>query len=115
VANYLGEAALGAGLNSRAAAQFAEALEIGNRAGAVPEQLRALAGLAAVAAAEGDRELAEDGLALVSADRAAHSEVRRLVRTAADRYGLAVREPTKERADVVARLHTIGAVAVATG
>jgi class 3 adenylate cyclase/tetratricopeptide (TPR) repeat protein len=55
VANFLGEAALGAGLLPRAAAQFTEALEIGRRAGAVPEQLRALAGLAAVAAAVGDR------------------------------------------------------------
>jgi tetratricopeptide (TPR) repeat protein len=115
VANYLGEAALGADLTSRAAAQFTEALEIGRRAGAVPEQLRALGGLAALAAAEGNRELAAEGLALVSADPAAHSEVRRLVRVSAERYGLVVGEPSEDRAAVVERLEAIGAGAVAAG
>ncbi len=109
VANYLGEAALGAGLLPRARAQFAEALEIGRRAGAVPEQLRALAGLAAVAAAEGDRELAEEGLAMVCADPAAYSEVRRLVRTATERYGLTVGEPIHDRLEVLERLEALAA------
>jgi class 3 adenylate cyclase/tetratricopeptide (TPR) repeat protein len=109
VANYLGEAALGAGMLPRAKAQFAEALEIGRRAGAVPEQLRALAGLAAVAAAEGDRELAEEGLAMVSADPAAYSEVRRLVGTAAERYGLTVDEPIHDRLEVLERLEAVAA------
>ena len=109
VANYLGEAALGAGLLPRARAQFAEALEIGRRAGAVPEQLRALAGLAAVAAADGDRELAEEGLAMVCADPAAYSEVRRLVRTATERYGLTVGEPIHDRLEVLERLEALAA------
>ena len=115
VANYLGEAALGAGLLPRARAQFAEALEIGRRAGAVPEQLRALAGLAAVAAAEGDRELAEEGLAMVCADPAAYSEVRRLVRTATERYGLTVGEPVHDRLEVLERLEAVAAEQVTAG
>jgi hypothetical protein len=115
VANYLGEAALGAGLLQRAAAQFAEALEIGRRAGAVPEQLRALAGLAAVAAAEGDRALAEEGLAMVSADPAAHSEVHRLIRTARERYGLTVGEPTHDRLEVLERLESVASGQVTAG
>ena len=115
VANYLGEAALGAGLLPRAAAQFAEALEIGRRAGAVPEQLRALAGLAAVAAAEDDRELAEEGLAMVKADPAAHSEVHRLIHTAGERYGLTVGEPTHDRLEVLERLEAVAAGRVTTG
>lgn len=115
VANYLGEAALGAGLLPRAAAQFAEALEIGRRAGAVTEQLRALAGLAAVAAAEGDRELAEEGFAMVSADPAAYSEVHRLVRTACERYGLTIGEPTHDRLDVLERLEAVAAEQVTAG
>ena len=114
VANYLGEAALGAGMVQRAAAQFAEALEIGKRAGAVPEQLRALAGLAAVAAVMGDGELAEEGLALVSSDPAAHSEVHRLARVAAARYGLTIGTPTGDRDEVIERLEAIAGVAVAT-
>jgi class 3 adenylate cyclase/tetratricopeptide (TPR) repeat protein len=104
VANYLGEAALGAGQIERAAAEFGEALRIGRRAGAVPEQLRALGGLAAVAGASGNRELAEEGLAMVAADPAAHSEVRRLVHDASQRYGLTIGEPERDRADVTARL-----------
>lgn len=115
VANYLGEAALGAGLVQRAAAQFAEALEIGRRAGAVPEQLRALAGLAAVSAAEGDRELAEEGLAMVKADPAAHSEVHRLVRTVGERYELAIGEPTHDRLEVLERLEAVAAGRVTAG
>jgi class 3 adenylate cyclase/tetratricopeptide (TPR) repeat protein len=115
VANYLGEAALGAGLLPRAAAQFAEALEIGRRAGAVTEQLRALAGLAAVAAAEGDRALAEEGLAMVRADPAAYSEVHRLIRTASERYGLAVGEPTHDRLEVIERLEAVAAGHVTAG
>jgi class 3 adenylate cyclase/tetratricopeptide (TPR) repeat protein len=108
VANYLGEAALGAGQPERATAEFTEALEIGRRAGAVPEQLRALGGLAAVAAANGNRELGEEGLAMVSADPAAHSEVRRLVGDATERYGLTIGEPKRERAEVIAELEAIG-------
>jgi class 3 adenylate cyclase/tetratricopeptide (TPR) repeat protein len=115
VANYLGEAALGAGMLPRATAQFAEALEIGRRAGAVPEQLRALAGLAAVAAAEGDRELAEEGLAMVCADPAAYSEIRRFVRTATERYGLTVGEPIHDRLEVLERLEAVAAGRVTAG
>ena len=112
VANYLGEAALGAGMLERAAAEFTEALEIGRRAGAVPEQLRAVAGLAAVAAADGDRELAQEGLALVDADPAAHSEARRLVRVASKRYELVVGEPRRDRDDVIERLEAVASAKV---
>jgi class 3 adenylate cyclase/tetratricopeptide (TPR) repeat protein len=104
VANYLGEAALGAGLVSRAAEQFTEALTYARNAGSVPEELRALAGLAAVAAAEGDREVAEEGLAMVRADPAAYSEVQRFVRGAAERYGLTLGEPVHDRLEVLERL-----------
>jgi hypothetical protein len=99
----------------RATAQYAEALEIGRRAGAVPEQLRALAGLAAIAAAEGDRELAEEGLAMVCADPAAYSEIRRFVRTATERYGLTVGEPIHDRLEVLERLEAVAAGRVTTG
>jgi tetratricopeptide (TPR) repeat protein len=109
VANYLGEAALGAGLVPRATAEFAQALAISRRAGSVPEQLRALGGLAAVAAALGDPDLASEGLALVRSDPAAHSEVRRLVQVASERYGLTVGEPGLERAEVVRRLEAVAA------
>jgi tetratricopeptide (TPR) repeat protein len=114
VANYLGEAALGAGRVERAVGEFADALQMGRRAGAVPEQLRALAGLAAVAAANGDRELAEEGLATVKAHPAAHSEVRRLVRETEERYGLDVGEATREHDEVVERLEAIAADKVTT-
>jgi tetratricopeptide (TPR) repeat protein len=107
VANFLGEAALGAGLPDRAAREFSEALAMARRAGAVPEQLRALAGLAAVAAASGDRELAQEGLATVKAHPAAHSEVHRLVRAAEERYTLTLSEPTRDRDDVVQRLEEV--------
>jgi class 3 adenylate cyclase/tetratricopeptide (TPR) repeat protein len=107
VANYLGEAALGAGQVERAVTEFSEALEIGRRASAVPEQLRALGGLAAAAAATGDRALGEEGLAMVATDPAAHSEVRRLVHDASERYGLTIGEPAQERAEVVARLEAL--------
>ena len=114
MANYLGEAALGAGLLPRATAQFAEALAYARRAGAVPEELRALAGLAAVAAAQGDREVAEEGLAMVRADPAAYSEVQRFVRGAAERYGLTIGEPTHDRLEVLERLEGLAAERVPT-
>ena len=112
VANYLGEAALGAGQLERAAAEFSEALLIGRRAGVVPEQLRALGGLAALAAAGGNRELAAEGLALVRADPAAHSEVHRLVADTAARYELVVGEPTWDAATVVEQLEAMTEPAV---
>lgn len=114
VANYLGEAALGAGLLARATAQFTESLAYARRAGAVPEELRALAGLAAVAAAEGDREIAEEGLAMVRADPAAYSEVQRFIRSAAERYGLTVGEPIHDRLEVLERLEGLAAERVPT-
>ena len=115
VANYLGEIALGAGQLQRAATEFAEAIEIGRRAGVTTEQLRAFAGLSALAAATGDRALAEEGLALVAADPASYSEAHRLVRVVADRYGLTVGEPTRERAEVVAALEAVAAGEVRAG
>lgn len=107
VANYLGEAALGVGDLERAATEFAEALRTGRRAGIATEQLRALGGLAAVAGARGDLELAEEGLSLVAADPGAVSEARRLVREASARLGVTVREPLRDRDDVVAALERI--------
>jgi class 3 adenylate cyclase/tetratricopeptide (TPR) repeat protein len=107
VANYLGEAALGAGDLERAAAEFAEALRTGRRAGIATEQLRALGGLAAVAGARGDLELAEEGLSMVAADPGAVSEARRLIRDASARLGVTVREPRRDRDDVVAALERI--------
>ena len=107
VANFLGEAALGAGLVDRAAAEFGEGLAIARRAGVVPEQLRALAGLAAVAAARGDRALAEQGLAIVDADQAAHSEVHRVVNHFLKHFGLARVGPAGDREQVLQRLEKI--------
>jgi class 3 adenylate cyclase/tetratricopeptide (TPR) repeat protein len=115
VANYLGEAALGAEELSRAAGEFGEALEIAGRAGVRTEQLRALAGLAAVAAAGGNPQLAGAGLALVAADPAAPSEARRLVRVAAERYRLTLGEPPPDRDQVIESLEAVAAGGVPAG
>ena len=114
VANYLGEASLGAGMLPRATAQFSEALTYARRAGAVPEQLRAHAGLGGVAGALGDRALAEEALAMVQADPAAYSEVHRFVRTVAERYGLTIGEPAQDRPEVLERLEALAAERVPT-
>jgi hypothetical protein len=44
---------------------------------------------------------------MVAADPAAHSEVRRLVHDASERYGLTIGEPKRDRAEVVAELEEI--------
>ncbi len=52
---------------------------------------------------------------MVRADPAAHSEVRRLVRTASERYELTVGEPTHDRLEVLERLEAVAASQVPAG
>ena len=78
VANYLGQAALGLGDVDGSRGHFSEAAEVSARSGVVTERVRALIGLAAVAAHLGQRGLAARVLALARRHPAAGGESARL-------------------------------------
>jgi class 3 adenylate cyclase/tetratricopeptide (TPR) repeat protein len=87
VANYLGEAALGAGDFDRAFVDFDEARAVGVRAGVRTELVRAVVGLAELAAHRGLHDLSIEALHIAENSNAAASEARRMISTARERSG----------------------------
>ncbi len=89
VANYLGEAALGLCEVSDSLAHFVEAADVSLRAGVVTEQVRAVLGLAAIAAHRGQRDLAQRAFSTARQHPAAGGEVARLAAWIKSTYSLA--------------------------
>ena len=88
VANYLGQAALGLGDVDGSRGHFSEAADVSARSGVVTERVRALIGLAAVAAHLGHRELATRALGVARRHPAAGGESARLATWMAATYAL---------------------------
>lgn len=109
VANYLGETSLELGELERARGEFDEALDISRRAGVVVDEVRAVVGLAGLAAEAGAVDLAADTLAVIAAHPSSGGEAQRLAARISERHDIPGRgsDPTIDPSDVSALIHAM--------